>query len=118
MTVRSVELCRLAGITYRQLDHWTRSGLLVPARSASGSGTQRLFTEDEAVIAAILGAWSQTTAGAPFPHAVINAVRERLRRHDLPQTMTFDSAANGAIKVIVDLDVARATLTRRLHGAA
>ena len=37
--------CGAAGITYRQLDYWARTGLLEPSvRSASGSGTQRLYS--------------------------------------------------------------------------
>lgn len=36
--------CRAAGITYRQLDYWARTGLVVPqVRPAGGSGTQRLY---------------------------------------------------------------------------
>jgi predicted transcriptional regulator len=36
---------RVAGITYRQLDYWARTGLVVPEiRGASGSGTQRLYS--------------------------------------------------------------------------
>jgi DNA-binding transcriptional MerR regulator len=36
--------CSAAGITYRQLDYWARTGLVVPTvRGASGSGTQRLY---------------------------------------------------------------------------
>jgi DNA-binding transcriptional MerR regulator len=36
--------CRAAGITYRQLDYWARTGLVEPSvRSATGSGTQRLY---------------------------------------------------------------------------
>jgi len=34
-----------AGITYRQLDYWARTGLVVPEiRPADGSGTQRLYS--------------------------------------------------------------------------
>ena len=34
-----------AGITYRQLDYWARTGLVEPSiRPASGSGTQRLYS--------------------------------------------------------------------------
>jgi len=37
--------CRAAGITYRQLDYWARTGLVVPeVRTADGSGTQRLYS--------------------------------------------------------------------------
>jgi DNA-binding transcriptional MerR regulator len=37
--------CRAAGITYRQLDYWARTGLVEPSvRPATGSGTQRLYS--------------------------------------------------------------------------
>ena len=37
--------CRAAGITYRQLDYWARTGLVEPSiRSAKGSGSQRLYS--------------------------------------------------------------------------
>ena len=37
--------CSAAGITYRQLDYWARTGLVAPEiRSAGGSGTQRLYS--------------------------------------------------------------------------
>ena len=37
--------CNAAGITYRQLDYWARTGLVVPEiRPAGGSGTQRLYS--------------------------------------------------------------------------
>lgn len=36
---------RVAGITYRQLDYWARTGLVVPSiRNAEGSGSQRLYS--------------------------------------------------------------------------
>ena len=36
--------CAAAGITYRQLDYWARTGLVEPTvRGATGSGTQRLY---------------------------------------------------------------------------
>ncbi len=37
--------CNVAGITYRQLDYWARTGLVAPEiRGAEGSGTQRLYS--------------------------------------------------------------------------
>lgn len=42
---RGPTACAAAGITYRQLDYWARTGLVVPTiRSASGSGSQRLYS--------------------------------------------------------------------------
>ncbi len=41
---RGTTACKAAGITYRQLDYWARTGLVEPSvRSATGSGTQRLY---------------------------------------------------------------------------
>jgi DNA-binding transcriptional MerR regulator len=37
--------CGAAGITYRQLDYWARTGLVEPSvRPATGSGSQRLYS--------------------------------------------------------------------------
>jgi DNA-binding transcriptional MerR regulator len=42
---RGPTACHAAGITYRQLDYWARTGLVEPSiRSAAGSGTQRLYS--------------------------------------------------------------------------
>jgi len=41
---RGPTACSAAGITYRQLDYWARTGLVEPSvRAASGSGSQRLY---------------------------------------------------------------------------
>jgi DNA-binding transcriptional MerR regulator len=42
---RGPTACSAAGITYRQLDYWARTGLVEPTiRSATGSGSQRLYS--------------------------------------------------------------------------
>ena len=42
---RGPTACAAAGISYRQLDYWARTGLVEPSvREASGSGTQRLYS--------------------------------------------------------------------------
>ncbi len=42
---RVPEVCKLVGISYRQLDYWARTGLVTPSvRAAGGSGTQRLYS--------------------------------------------------------------------------
>ena len=41
---RGPAACKAAGITYRQLDYWARTGLVEPSvRAAHGSGSQRLY---------------------------------------------------------------------------
>lgn len=47
---RSPQVCKVVGISYRQLDYWDRSGLLGPSlQEASGSGSQRLYTFQDIV---------------------------------------------------------------------
>lgn len=49
-------VCELAGITYRQLDYWTRIGLIAPSVAVSnGSGTRRRFSARDVKVVAALG---------------------------------------------------------------
>jgi len=48
---RGVTACHATGISYRQLDYWARTSLVVPSiRDASGSGTQRLYSFKDLVV--------------------------------------------------------------------
>ena len=48
---RGPTACSAAGITYRQLDYWARTALVVPSvRSAAGSGTQRLYSFNDILV--------------------------------------------------------------------
>ncbi len=42
---RGSQVCNIVGITYRQLDYWARSGLLVPSiMQAGGTGSSRCYS--------------------------------------------------------------------------
>lgn len=42
---RGPQVCKIVGITYRQLDYWARTGLVRPTlKEATGSGSQRLYS--------------------------------------------------------------------------
>src|SRR6476646_746500 len=52
---RGPTACNAAGITYRQLDYWARTGLVAPTvRGASGSGTQRLYSFRDILILKVI----------------------------------------------------------------
>ncbi len=52
---RGPTACSAAGITYRQLDYWSRTGLVEPTvRSATGSGTQRLYSFKDILLLRII----------------------------------------------------------------
>lgn len=47
---RAPQVCKIVGITYRQLDYWARTGLLTPSiQTAKGSGSQRLYSFGDVV---------------------------------------------------------------------
>ena len=47
---RAPQVCKVVGISYRQLDYWARTGLITPSvQRASGSGTQRLYSFSDIV---------------------------------------------------------------------
>lgn len=44
-----------AGITYRQLDYWARTGLVVPTlQPGAGSGTQRLYSAQDVALLVVV----------------------------------------------------------------
>jgi len=52
---RGPTACSAAGITYRQLDYWARTGLVVPSiRGAAGSGSQRLYSFKDILVLKIV----------------------------------------------------------------
>jgi DNA-binding transcriptional MerR regulator len=47
---RGPQVCKIVGITYRQLDYWARTGLLRPSLAdAAGSGSQRRYSYQDIV---------------------------------------------------------------------
>src|SRR5579862_921470 len=47
---RGPQVCKVVGITYRQLDYWARTGLLLPSiNEARGSGSQRRYSYTDLV---------------------------------------------------------------------
>jgi len=52
---RGPTACSAAGVTYRQLDYWARTGLVDPSvRGATGSGTQRLYSFRDVLLLKII----------------------------------------------------------------
>lgn len=52
---RGPTVCQIAGITYRQLDYWTRTGLVTASiNAAAGSGSQRLYSFRDVLLIRII----------------------------------------------------------------
>ncbi|MFM9134638.1 MAG: MerR family transcriptional regulator [bacterium] len=70
--------CAAAGITYRQLDYWARTGLVEPSiRPASGSGTQRLYAFRDILILRIVKRLIDTGVSLPNIRAAVRHLADR-----------------------------------------
>ncbi|MFN8076418.1 MAG: MerR family transcriptional regulator [Kineosporiaceae bacterium] len=70
--------CRAAGITYRQLDYWARTGLVEPGiRSASGSGTQRLYSFRDILVLKVVKRLLDTGVSLQQIRVAVGHLRER-----------------------------------------
>lgn len=75
---RGVTAMRAAGISYRQLDYWARTGLVEPSiRAAAGSGSQRLYSFRDLVVLRVVK--SLLEAGVSLQN--IRRAIETLRAH-------------------------------------
>ncbi len=75
---RGPTACRAAGITYRQLDYWARTGLVEPSiRSATGSGTQRLYGFRDILVLKVVKRLLDTGVSLQQIRTAIAVLRER-----------------------------------------
>lgn len=61
----AVDIIAVTGITYRMLDYWTRTGLLVPSNINSGHGNHRHYPLDQLARAKAISALLR--AGVALP---------------------------------------------------
>ncbi|MHD0279504.1 MerR family transcriptional regulator [Rhodococcus aetherivorans] len=70
--------CQIAGITYRQLDYWARTNLVVPSiRSAAGSGSQRLYSFKDILVLKIVKRLLDTGISLQNIRVAVDHLRER-----------------------------------------
>ena len=75
---RGPTACSVAGITYRQLDYWARTGLVTPTvRDASGSGTQRLYSFGDILVLKIVKRLLETGVSLQNIRTAVNHLRSR-----------------------------------------
>lgn len=91
---RGTTACGAAGVTYRQLDYWARTGLVEPSvRNPSGSGTQRLYSFRDILVLKIIKRLLDTGVSLQQIRVAITQLRER-GVHDLANiTLMSDGAS-------------------------
>jgi len=70
--------CQIAGITYRQLDYWARTNLVVPSiRGAAGSGSQRLYSFKDILVLKIVKRLLDTGISLQNIRVAVDHLRQR-----------------------------------------
>lgn len=74
----SERLCKRVGVTYRVLDYWDRTATFRPSGApAAGSGSKRLYTEDDAAVATVLVRLNRLGASTDVLRVVADHLRAR-----------------------------------------
>jgi DNA-binding transcriptional MerR regulator len=75
---RGPTACHAAGITYRQLDYWARTGLVEPSvRAAQGSGSQRLYSFRDILVLKVVKRLLDTGISLQQIRAAVQHLRDR-----------------------------------------
>jgi DNA-binding transcriptional MerR regulator len=75
---RGPTACSAAGITYRQLDYWARTGLVEPSvRGAHGSGSQRLYGFRDILVLKVVKRLLDTGISLQQIRAAVHHLRDR-----------------------------------------
>lgn len=91
---RGPTACAAAGITYRQLDYWARTGLVEPTvRAARGSGTQRLYSFTDILVLKVVKRLLDTGVSLQNIRVAIAYVRAR-GLEDLAGVTLFSDGAS------------------------
>jgi len=91
---RGPTACAAAGITYRQLDYWARTGLVEPSvRPASGSGTQRLYGFKDILVLKVVKSLLDTGISLQQIRTAVAHLRER-GSADLAQVTLMSDGAS------------------------
>ena len=87
---RVPEVCRVVGISYRQLDYWARTELVIPSvRDAGGSGTQRLYSFPDLVALRVIKKLLDAGVSLQRIRKAVKFLREHMQTQ--PQGITLMS---------------------------
>jgi len=93
MGYRGTVACAAAGITYRQLDYWARTGLVEPTvRGAAGSGSQRLYSFRDILVLRIVKRLIDTGVSLPNIRAAVTHLADRAGEDLANLTLMSDGA--------------------------
>ncbi len=91
---RAPAVQQAAGVTYRQLDYWARTGLIEPSiRSAAGSGSQRLYSFADVVTVRVIKRLLDTGVSLQNVRIAVDHLRARGRADLATLTLVCDGVS-------------------------
>ena len=91
------QVCSLVGITYRQLDYWARTGLLVPSLAvAKGSGTKRRYSYHDVLELKVIKQLLDAGVSLQRARQAVDCLRENLSA-DLASASLILSGSNSVL---------------------
>ena len=110
---RGPQVCKIVGITYRQLDYWARTDLIRPSiADARGSGTQRRYSYRDLVELKVIKGLLDAGVSLQSARRAIQYLRDNLGE----DIATASLVINGAGSVLVRTDGELVDLVRRGQG--
>lgn len=110
---RGPEVCKIAGVSYRQLDYWTRTGLIqASVAEARGSGTQRLYSYRDLVEVKVIKSLLDGGISLQRARRAVEYLREHLGEEVASASLVID----GNNSVLARTDGEIVDLVRRGQG--
>jgi DNA-binding transcriptional MerR regulator len=110
---RGPQVCKIVGITYRQLDYWARTDLIRPSvADARGSGTQRRYSYRDLVELKVIKGLLDAGVSLQSARRAIEYLRTNLGEDIASASLVI----NGAGSVLVRSDGELVDLVRRGQG--
>jgi len=104
---RGPQVCKIVGITYRQLDYWARTDLVRPSVcDAAGSGTQRLYSYTDLVELKVIKRLLDADISLQAARKAIEYLREHLGADLASAHLVLDGGSTVLVQTgdqIVDL---------------
>ena len=130
---RGPQACKIVGITYRQLDYWTRTKLVEPSiNPATGSGSQRLYSFNDLLQLKIIKSLLDAGASLQKVREALDTARSTLNDDWSKVTIVADQSGvyaltseaevidllrrgQGVLGAVVAVDAIRGQLEGTLH---
>jgi len=108
----SSDVCRIANVSYRQIDYWVRTRLIVPSiNDPSGSGRYRMYSEGDLRKVVLL----KQMMDSGFGLRKIRSVFDELGTVDLDSFVGWIVVSTEGVKIVSD-EVCESDLSASLLG--